>query len=179
VQFTSAAFTGVLAASGVRISMDGKGRYVDNIFIERLWRSLKYGDIYLKAYASVPEARRGIGGLRPALEIAVNRAAWRQVAGNMAPCATGAEHRQDTVDDLLLAPASPRRRDHSLDLRPLGIRQVAGVAQLVSVVPRPVLGVPHWAPRESMPDSASRKFNGFKPPMLTDSNNSRSSRTDT
>jgi putative transposase len=60
-QFTSAAFTGVLAASGVRISMDGKGRYLDNIFIERLWRSLKYEDVYIKAYASVPEARRGIG----------------------------------------------------------------------------------------------------------------------
>jgi putative transposase len=45
VQFTSAAFTGVLAASDVRISMDGKGRYLDNIFIERLWRSLKY-EIY-------------------------------------------------------------------------------------------------------------------------------------
>jgi putative transposase len=61
VQFTSAAFTGVLAASGVRISMDGKGRYLDNIFIERLWRSLKYENIYIQAYASVPEARRGIG----------------------------------------------------------------------------------------------------------------------
>jgi putative transposase len=62
VQFTSAGFTGVLAASGVRVSMDGKGRYLDNIFIERLWRSLKYEDIYIKAYASVAEARRGIGG---------------------------------------------------------------------------------------------------------------------
>ena len=60
-QFTSTAFTGVLTAGGVRISMDGKGRYLDNIFIERLWRSLKYEDIYIKAYASVPEARRGIG----------------------------------------------------------------------------------------------------------------------
>ena len=62
VQFTSTAFTGVLAASGVRISMDGKGRYLDNIFIERLWRSLKYEDVYIKAYASVPQARRGISG---------------------------------------------------------------------------------------------------------------------
>jgi putative transposase len=62
VQFTSAAFTSVLAASGVRISMDGKGRYLDNIFIERLWRSLKYEDIYIKAYASVQDARRGVGG---------------------------------------------------------------------------------------------------------------------
>lgn len=61
-QFTSAEFTGVLKSSCVRISMDGKGRYLDNIFIERLWRSLKYEDVYIKAYASVPEARRGIGG---------------------------------------------------------------------------------------------------------------------
>ena len=62
VQFTSEAFTGVPASGGIRISMDGKGRYLDNIFIERLWRSLKYEDVYIKAYASVPEARRGIGG---------------------------------------------------------------------------------------------------------------------
>jgi putative transposase len=62
VQFTGAAFTGVLAASGVRISMDGKGRYLDNIFIERLWRSLKYEDIYIKAYTSIQDVRRGIDG---------------------------------------------------------------------------------------------------------------------
>ena len=61
-QFTSAKLSGVLTISGVRISMDGKGRYLDNIFIERLWRSLKYEDVYIKAYASVQEARRGIGG---------------------------------------------------------------------------------------------------------------------
>jgi putative transposase len=60
-QFTAAAFTDVLAARGVRISMDGKGRYLDNIFIERLWRSLKYEDVFLKAYASVRAARQGIG----------------------------------------------------------------------------------------------------------------------
>jgi putative transposase len=61
-QFTSTEFTGVLKASSVRISMDGKGRYLDNIFIERLWRSLKYEDVYIQVYASVPEARRCIGG---------------------------------------------------------------------------------------------------------------------
>jgi putative transposase len=60
-QFTSAAFTGVLEGAGVRISMDGKGRCMDNIFIERLWRSLKYEDIYLRAYATGSEARLGIG----------------------------------------------------------------------------------------------------------------------
>ena len=60
-QFTSTAFTGVLGAAGVRISMDGKGRCMDNVFVERLWRSLKYEDIYLRAYATGSEARLGIG----------------------------------------------------------------------------------------------------------------------
>ncbi len=59
-QFTSTAFTGVLERAGVRISMDGRGRCMDNIFIERLWRSLKYEDIYLKHYADGREARAGI-----------------------------------------------------------------------------------------------------------------------
>ncbi len=62
VQFTSADFLAELEAGGVRISMDGKGRYLDNIFIERLWRSLKYEEVFIKAYGSVAEARRGIGG---------------------------------------------------------------------------------------------------------------------
>ena len=61
VQFTSAAFLGKLETLGVRISMDGKGRFLDNIFIERLWRSLKYEEVFIKAYGSVPEARIGIG----------------------------------------------------------------------------------------------------------------------
>ena len=62
VQFTSAAFLDELSGQGVRISMDGKGRFLDNIFIERLWRSLKYEEVYIKAYGSVAEARQGIGG---------------------------------------------------------------------------------------------------------------------
>jgi putative transposase len=59
-QFTSAAFTGLLAAAGVRISMDGRGRWMDNVFIERLWRSLKYEDVYLKGYGDGHEAKAGI-----------------------------------------------------------------------------------------------------------------------
>lgn len=59
-QFTAQAFTDVLLAAGVKISMDGKGRCIDNVFVERLWRSLKYEDIYLKAYANLVEARAGI-----------------------------------------------------------------------------------------------------------------------
>ena len=60
-QFTSGAFTGVLENAGVAISMDGKGRVFDNIFVERLWRTVKYEEIYLKDYQDVDEARRGIG----------------------------------------------------------------------------------------------------------------------
>ena len=59
-QFTSAIFTGTLTAAGVKISMDGRGRWIDNVFIERLWRSLKYEDIYLKGYADGHDAKRGI-----------------------------------------------------------------------------------------------------------------------
>jgi putative transposase len=61
-QFTSAAFTGRLAAAGIAISMDGRGRALDNVFIERLWRSVKYEEIYLKGYESVWETQAGVGG---------------------------------------------------------------------------------------------------------------------
>ena len=59
-QFTSEKFTGELAEQQIAISMDGRGRCLDNIFVERLWRSLKYEEVYLKDYASVIEARSGI-----------------------------------------------------------------------------------------------------------------------
>jgi putative transposase len=59
-QFTSCDFTDLLAKNGIAISMDSKSRFLDNIFIERLWRSLKYEEIFLKAYGSVAEARLGI-----------------------------------------------------------------------------------------------------------------------
>jgi putative transposase len=60
-QFTSAAFTDQLEKAEVVISMDGRGRFMDNIFIERLWRSIKYEEVHLKAYADGREARAGIG----------------------------------------------------------------------------------------------------------------------
>jgi putative transposase len=60
-QFTSEAFTGILSTQGIRISMDGKGRWMDNVFIERLWKSVKYEEVYLKAYSSIAEARRELG----------------------------------------------------------------------------------------------------------------------
>ena len=93
-QFTSAVFTGALAEAGVAISMDGRGRWMDNVFIERLWRSLKYEDVYLKGYADGLEAARGIAEWiafynhrRPhqALADRTPMAVWREaVAGSKA-----------------------------------------------------------------------------------------------
>ena len=60
-QFTSEAFSGLLRDNGVAISMDGKGSWRDNVFVERLWRSVKYEEVYLKAYESVSEARTALG----------------------------------------------------------------------------------------------------------------------
>ena len=64
-QFTSLEFTQALQEHGVKISMDGKGRYADNIFVERLWRTVKYEEVYLKAYANASEARRELGAYFP------------------------------------------------------------------------------------------------------------------
>jgi putative transposase len=60
-QFTSEAFTGLLSRNEIAISMDGKGAWRDNVFVERLWRTVKYEEVYLKAYSSVPQARISIG----------------------------------------------------------------------------------------------------------------------
>ena len=80
-QFTSEVFTEILKARGIRISMDGKGRWMDNVFIERLWKSVKYEEVYLKAYSSIAEAR---------LELGVyfefyNRKRWHQGLDNRTP----------------------------------------------------------------------------------------------
>jgi putative transposase len=61
VQFTAEAFTGRLESAGVAVSMDGRGRALDNVFVERLWRSVKYEDIYIRGYEAVPELHRGLG----------------------------------------------------------------------------------------------------------------------
>jgi putative transposase len=60
-QFTSVAFTDLLRAHEIAISMDGKGAWRDNVFVERLWRTIKYEEVYLRAYASVSEARASLG----------------------------------------------------------------------------------------------------------------------
>ncbi len=60
-QFTAGAFTEAVLSRGVRLSMDGKGSWRDNVFVERVWRSIKYEEVYLKAYESVSHARHSIG----------------------------------------------------------------------------------------------------------------------
>jgi putative transposase len=60
VQFTAEAFTGRLVSAGVAVSMDGRGRCLDNVFVERLWRTVKYENIYLHSYETVPELERGL-----------------------------------------------------------------------------------------------------------------------
>ena len=59
-QFTNEAFTGLVERDGVRISMDGKGRYTDNIVVERLWRTVKYEEVYLIAYSNGRDAKAGL-----------------------------------------------------------------------------------------------------------------------
>jgi putative transposase len=61
VQFTAAAFTGRLESAGVAVSMDGRGRALDDVFVERLWRTVKYEDIYIRGYEAVPDLHRGLG----------------------------------------------------------------------------------------------------------------------
>ena len=80
-QFTSEVFTEILNAQGIRISMDGKGRWMDNVFIERLWKSVKYEEVYLKAYSSIAEAIRELGVY---FEF-YNRKRWHQGLDNRTP----------------------------------------------------------------------------------------------
>ena len=107
-QFTSVDFTDVLTEAGIRISMDGKGRWMDNVFIERLWRSLKYECVYLSEFATGSEARE-----------------WDQLVDGLlqraptALCAstTGRRRRRTLTEGLLGArgyapsPVSPRSRE--------------------------------------------------------------------
>src|SRR3954447_2105687 len=106
-QFTSAAFTGALVAAGIKISMDGRGRWMDNVFIERLWRSLKQEDVYLKGYADGHEAKAGIAewigfynNQRPhqALGNRTPMAVWREgVTGVLAQAAVDMTLRLDNA----------------------------------------------------------------------------------
>jgi putative transposase len=115
-QFTGAAFTGALIEAGVRISMDGRGRWMDNGFIERVWRSLKYEDVYLKGYADGREAKAGIGEyfafynqrrLHQALGYRAPMAVWREGA---APGACGLV---DNACALTTCPPAGQNQQHT------------------------------------------------------------------
>jgi putative transposase len=118
-QFTAAAFTGALTEAGIRISMDGRGRWMDNVFIERLWRSLKYEDVYLKGYADGHEARAGIAswiafynGRRPhqALGDHTPMAVWRE--GVTGPIGNAV----DMMDNARALPTCPQRQQQQTTL---------------------------------------------------------------
>ena len=119
-QFTSAAFTGVLTAAGIRISMDGRGRWMDNVFIERLWRSLKHEDVYLKGYVDGRDANAGIAewiafynNFRPhqALANRAPMAVWRDgVIGALGDKAVGMTLRLDNARALPTYPQPPQQQ---------------------------------------------------------------------
>ena len=106
-QFTGEAFTGLLEQHGVRISMDGKGRYADNILLERLWRTVKYEEVYLKAYSNGREARAGLDayfhfynnqrphqalGYRTPAEVHSASSGERSIEGEWSPNGASADH---------------------------------------------------------------------------------------
>ena len=115
VQFTSEAFTAVLLKRGIAISMDGKGRCIDNVFVERLWRSLKYEDIYLHVYGSAAEALRGINLYFEYF----NESRRHSSLGKAFPMTV---YRNSIVVQGACAPASPSLR-HDTQLQQLSGRQ--------------------------------------------------------
>ncbi len=115
-QFTGSAFTDVLIEAGVRIAMDGRGRWMDNVFIERVWRSLKYEDVYLKGYADGREAKAGIGAyfafynerrLHQALGYRAPMAVWREGA------ASGAYGHVDNASALTTCPQADQKQQQT------------------------------------------------------------------
>lgn len=80
-QFTAESFTDTLRSHGIAISMDGKGRWMDNVFIERLWKSVKYEDIHLKAYSLMAEVKKGLA----AYFMFYNERRWHQTSDRKAP----------------------------------------------------------------------------------------------
>ena len=122
-QFTSAEFTGRLTAAGIRISMDGRGRWMDNVFVERLWRSIKYEEVYLKAYTDGREARTGIGGwmtfynnhrFHQALGYKTPMAVW-SAGGNVSETAVDMPLRLDNASAL---PTCPQPQQQKQTARP-------------------------------------------------------------
>jgi len=110
-QFTSEAFTGVLLRHGIQISMDGKGRCRDNVFVERLWRSLKYEEVYLKGYQRVSEARAGIGAyFRFYNEERPHQALGYRTPGEVFETRDPSVGVADSAEETIMAHQEPERR---------------------------------------------------------------------
>ena len=163
-QFTSAAFTGKLEAAGIAISMDGRGRFMDNIFIERLWRSIKYEEVHLKAYADGREARNGIGlwmnfynHHRPhqAMNNQFPMAAWRAGTDRIEAAKTvDMPLRLDNANALPTYPQQTQKQHRKLlDLKDKGRRDYT----LTSAIPGPSSGV-HFTPRKKSSPRSQRKY---------------------
>ena len=118
-QFTSEAFTAVLSDAGIKISMDGRGRWMDNVFIERLWRSLKWEDIYLKHYGEACQARLGIAAwiefynsVRPhaALGNQTPMAVWKEALQTAGATRQKAMDMMDNADRALTTYPQPQQQ---------------------------------------------------------------------
>ena len=118
-QFTSEAFTSVLSDAGIKISMDGRGRWMDNVFIERLWRSLKWEDIYLKHYGEACQARLGIAAwiefynsVRPhaALGNQTPMAVWKEALQTAGATRQKAMDMMDNADRALTTYPQPQQQ---------------------------------------------------------------------
>ncbi len=112
-QFTSLDFTGVLSDAGIRISMDGRGRCMDNIFIERLWRSLKYEAVYLHELSDGFKAERVIGDW---IDFYNTERPHSALGGRTPAEAYGAERSVDMMDKAIALPTSPQAQQQQQDL---------------------------------------------------------------
>jgi putative transposase len=106
VQFTAQAWTGRLESAGIAVSMDGRGRCLDNVFVERLWRTVKYEDIYLWGYATVPQLQQGLGRYFPYY----NEERLHQALEYRTPAAVYHAGRRASTSGILSRPATPQPR---------------------------------------------------------------------
>jgi transposase InsO family protein len=98
-QFTGAAFTGLLIKNGIAISMDGKGAWRDNVFVERLWRSMKYEEVYLRAYDSVPRPAHRLAAISTSTmgaDLTRGMYGLKAITSTVAPQAGTAGHRNSS-----------------------------------------------------------------------------------
>ena len=109
-QFTSAAFTGLLLDNAIAISMDGRGSWRDNVFVERLWRSVKYEEVYLHAYDSVGQARASLGGI------------WTSITANGRIRVLLPEHRIVPTSTTCRCSRQPKFRRRYRGVTPAGLR---------------------------------------------------------